>query len=267
LYDRLMIKIEGDKIAQQIITELKEQPQPTKRLVVVLVGDSEAAAAFIKRKEKTAQELGVDFQLREFETLITQEDLEGEITRLSNDSVVGGIIVQLPLPSKLDRAEVVAKIDLNKDVDNLTGEATVPAPAVSVVQDILKEMGFDLSGKTVAVVGSEGFLVGQPVVRWLGDQSLRINDLNIKVADIETEDLKSFLAEADLVISGVGKKDLINSEWLKEGAGVIDFGYPADLKIAGDQLFFYTPTPNGTGPVLVAELFKNFYKLSNLHLR
>ena len=255
-----MKKIDGNKIAQQIIAELKERSQPTKRLVAVLVGDNESSLSFLKKKEDVAQELGVDFQLREFEQSITQEDLEEEIMRLSNDDSVGGIIVQLPLPIRLNRSEVIAKIDMSKDVDNLTGEAAISAPAVRVVQDILKEVHFDLSDKTVAIVGSKGFLVGRPVVRWFSDQSLRIDNLKIKTADIETEDLESFLADADLIISGVGKESLIDSSWLKEGAGVIDFGYPADLDLNSEQLSFYTPTPGGTGPVLVVELFRNFYK-------
>jgi len=256
-----MKKINGNKIAQQIIAELKEQAQPTKRLVAILVGNNESSKSFLKRKQNIAQELGVDFQLREFEQSITQEDLEGEIMRLTDDDSVGGIILQLPLPSHLNRSEVIAKIDLSKDVDNLTGEAAVSAPAVRVVKDILKEANFDLSDKTVAIVGSKGFLVGRPVVRWFNDQSLRVDNLKIKVADIEIKDLESFLADADLIISGVGKKDLIDSSWLKGGAGVIDFGYPADLDLNSEQLSFYTPTPGGTGPVVVAELFKNFYKL------
>ncbi len=259
-----MKKIDGNRIAQQIIDELKKQSQPVKRLVVILIGDNQSAKSFIKRKEMIAKELAIDFQLREFEESITQEELEGEITRLSDDDVVGGIIIQLPLPDHLNRSAVISKISLNKDVDNLTGEAVVSAPAVGVVQDILKEADFDLSNKIVAVVGSEGFLVGQPIVRWLGDQSLRVGGLKIKTADIETEDLKTFLNDVDLVISGVGKERLISSQWLKEGARIIDFGYPADFDLSSEQLTFYTPTPGGTGPVLVAELFKNFYNLLSL---
>tara|TARA_Y100000310_G_scaffold344852_1_gene460007 strand:- start:5520 stop:6302 length:783 start_codon:yes stop_codon:yes gene_type:complete len=259
-----MKKIDGNKIAQQIIAELKEQAQPTKRLVAILVGNNESSKSFLKRKQNIAQELGVDFQLREFEQSITQEDLEGEIMRLSDDDSVGGIILQLPLPSHIDRSAVISRISLFKDVDNLTGEASVLSPAVSVIQDILKEVSFSLLDKTVAVVGSEGFLIGQPVVRWLGDQSLKISGLEIKAADIKTKDLRSFVQDADLVISGVGKKNLIDSNWLQEGVLVIDFGYPADLNLNSEQLSFYTPTPGGTGPILVAELFRNFYKLFSL---
>ena len=67
-----------------------------------------------------------------------------------------------------------------------------------------------------------------------------------------------------MVISGVGKKNLIDSNWLQEGVLVIDFGYPADLNLNSEQLSFYTPTPGGTGPILVVELFRNFYKLFSL---
>ena len=94
------------------------------------------------------------------------------------------------------------------------------------------------------------------------------------LADSGTKNLQEFLSDADLIITGVGKAGLIKPEWLKEGAGVIDFGYPADLNCTSpqdqgscgdkvfDNLLFYTPTPGGTGPILVAMLFKNFYTLN-----
>lgn len=113
-----------------------------------------------------------------------------------------------------------------------------------------------------------GLLVGEPVIRWLQYERSTASSLKFKVADSTTGDLQGFIADADIVITGVGKQGLIDPQWLKESAGIIDFGFPADmkqddliLKLETFKLAFYTPTPGGTGPILVAKLFENMYRL------
>lgn len=261
-----MLKINGRRIAEKIISNLKEEVFLNKRLVAIVVGDSAPLKSFLSQKKKVALELGVDFQIYEFDEYITQSELEKAAERLNNDERVGGIIIQLPLPKGIDRGAIIEKLSTEKDVDNLTGEAKVLAPTAAVVRDILDEINWNWDNKIIAVVG-QGLLVGQPVTRWVNGFSLSAVNLTIKTADINTRDLRSFMADADLVISGVGKKNLINPEWLKEGAGVIDFGFPSDLdnsklKDGDARLRFYTPNPGGTGPILVAELFRNFYNLN-----
>jgi methylenetetrahydrofolate dehydrogenase (NADP+)/methenyltetrahydrofolate cyclohydrolase len=161
-------------------------------------------------------------------------------------------------------------IDPKKDVDNLRSGTLVESPTVTVVKEVLQSVGWKLADKKVAVVG-RGRLVGGPIIKWLEKEGV-----DFKVADEKTENLQEFLSDADLIISGVGKEGLIKPEWLKDGAGVIDFGFPADfdfssleirnlkLKIEPAGLAFYTPTPGGTGPILVAKLFENFYLLNNI---
>lgn len=262
-FNRIMIKIDGKKIAQEIFDELKRRPVPNKSLVAVQVGDNEASLSFLKQKERVAQRLGVDFKLFKFDEWLDQKELEKQVERLGDDRSVGGIILQLPLPNKLNREAVILKIDVKKDVDNLTSESLVKAPAVGVVKAILKEENFSLINKKAAVVGYRGKLVGGPIYRWLASEGVVNKGLVIIGLDLEDSNLKQKLADVDLVISGVGHKGLIDSAWLKNGAGVIDFGFPPDLKI-GDfsRLKFYTLTPGGTGPILVAELFRNFYRLA-----
>ena len=200
----------------------------------------------------------------------TEDEVEGRIQALSHDEQVGGIVLQLPLPKRFNRDAALARIDPKKDVDNLTGRAMVEAPTVGVVKEILREVGYAIVDyETIAVVG-RGFLVGQPIIAWLKKESSNHpqSSLHVKVADIETVDLRQFLQDADLVITGVGKAGLIQPEWLKAGASVIDFGFPPDFNAEGlalgdSRLAFYTPTPGGTGPILVAKLFENFYTLIN----
>ena len=173
------------------------------------------------------------------------------------------MIIQLPLPKNLNREAALEALLPEKDIDALKENKTILPPAVEVVKDILEKMNFNLKDKVVAVVG-QGLLVGKPVSDWLNDKCREIIPMNSKSDP-------ALVQKADLVITGVGKAGLIKAASLKDGAAVIDFGFDsASGKISGDldptsteHLSFYTPTPGGTGPVLVAELFKNFYKLES----
>ncbi|MDP1719255.1 MAG: bifunctional 5,10-methylenetetrahydrofolate dehydrogenase/5,10-methenyltetrahydrofolate cyclohydrolase [bacterium] len=258
--------IDGKQIASLVLAELKKQPQPTKKMIAVLVGDDPASLSFLKQKERVAKELGVGFELKQFSGDIGQVELMENIVLISSEQNVGGLIVQLPLPARFDRDQILSAITLEKDVDVLVG--SILPPAVLAVEDILNFLNFDLKGKIVGVVG-KGFLVGAPIAKWLQG----------KCSQVIIFDSKSDLADlkkADLVITGTGKAGLITDDMLKEGAGVIDFGYGmVNGKISGDfaaslllttspnLLAFYTPTPGGTGPILVAELYKNFYSLNS----
>ena len=237
-------------------------------MAAILVGDDKASLAFLGRKEKIAEELGIEFRLHQLEESISQKELEDYVRRISDDERVGGIIIQLPLPEKFDREKVLATLDSKKDVDALGLDSSVEAPVIGVVKAILEDIGVDIKNKTVAVVG-KGLLIGRPIAKWLANESLKsLNSLKFKIADSKTKDLKSFLADADLVITGVGKANLIDSTWLKAGAGVIDFGFPPDIETIKPEtlnhLAFYTPTPGGTGPILVAVLFQNFFRIVDM---
>ncbi len=264
-----MLTIDGKAIARGIIEGLKKQPKPEKILAAVLVGDDKASLSFVRRKELVARELGIAFELFQFSAIDTANEVHERIRSLSHDEAVGGVILQLPLPARFNRDALIAAIDIHKDVDNLSGRAGVEAPAVLTVKEIFAVSRFkSLKDVTIAVVG-KGFLVGSPIIRWLHSESLKVSGLILKTADIETENMRAFVVDADVVITGVGKENLIDPRWLKKGAGIIDFGFPPDikqeiinLKPETLKLAFYTPTPGGTGPILVAKLFENFYALS-----
>ncbi len=258
--------IDGKKIAGQVIAELKKQPPPQKELAAILVGENAASASFLRQKEKIAKDLGVDFRLHNLSADLSQGELIVELNKLISSDQVGGFILQLPLPEKYDRDQVLAALPSEKDVDALTGKGKTVPPAVLAVQDVLKESGFSLADKVVGVVG-RGLLVGRPIAEWLSGKCREVMIFHTKT------DL-SRIADCDLVISGAGKAGLVKPDMLKPGAGVIDFGFDmvngkisgdfdSSLLVNSDQLpAFYTPTPGGTGPILVAELFKNFYTLN-----
>lgn len=273
-----MQKISGHEIAQKIIDRLKSEPKPKKILAAILVGENPASITFLKQKEKTAKELEIDFRIYRFSQDLKNDDLRQEVGRIANQKPVGGIIVQLPLPEDINPHYVLNTIPREKDIDVLgeralgafyTGRNLVLPPAAGVVEEIVNATSFKLRASKIAVVGL-GFLIGKPITTWLMGKTKEIYLLD-EGSDFE------ILKQADLIITGVGKAGLIKPEMLKSGTSIIDFGYSLDKdgEILGDfdasQLpnspinqssNFYTPTPAGTGPILVAKLFENFYKLN-----
>lgn len=284
------MKIEGKKIAGEVMGRIKEgmdsrfcgNDKPLV-LAVVYVGENPASEAFIKQKRKAAEELGVDFKIYRFGGEISNEKLREEVGRIAGQGVVGGVIVQLPLPERFNRQKILNAVPVEKDVDVLSekawgafslGRSKILPPAVAVVEEILSAFHFRLSTSCVGVVGA-GTLVGKPMAVWFTG----------KVKQLTVFDEGSDLAElkdCDLVVTGVGKAGIIKPDYLKTGGGVIDFGYDSkgspstssgynSKRVIGDldasdeskleKLAFWTPTPGGTGPILVAKLFENFCKL------
>jgi methylenetetrahydrofolate dehydrogenase (NADP+)/methenyltetrahydrofolate cyclohydrolase len=275
-----MMIINGKKIAEEIIGELKHRQKPEKFLAGIVVGDDPASVSFQKIKQKTAERLGIDYRIYALPQDSTNDGLRTEIGKIGSHKTCGGVVVQLPLPDGINRHYVLNAIPREKDIDVLGERALgtfyadrnlVLPPAAATIEHILNETGFRFEGKTIAVIGS-GLLVGKPAALWL------INRKANQVFVLERGFDPSILNKADLIISGVGQPRLFKGSHLKPGAGVIDFGYGQTSenaaseggKLAGDfdpdetdHLNFYTPTPGGTGPILVAKLLENFYLLNS----
>ena len=276
-----MQKIDGKQIAKEIIDELKKKPVPKKFLAAFLVGDDPASVSFINQKKKIADKLGVDFRLYKYSKDITNDEMRKEVGKIVQGKACGGALVQLPLPKQLNKHYILNVIPREKDVDALgeralgafyTGRNPVNPPAVGTVKKVLEAINYKLEANQVAIVGS-GLLVGKPIAVWLKGKAA-----GLSVFDKKTKGLEEKLKEYDLIISGTGQGGLIKPEMLKESAGIIDFGYAAgpDDELMGDfdssslkaneaksyKLAFYTPTPGGTGPIVVSQLFENFYTLN-----
>jgi methylenetetrahydrofolate dehydrogenase (NADP+) / methenyltetrahydrofolate cyclohydrolase len=263
-------------------------------LAAVLVGGDKSSVSFLVQKEKVARGLGIDFRLYKFPATIKNDELRAEVGAIAKHKTCGGVIVQLPLPEHLNWYYILNAIPPEKDVDVLSertlgafyvGRSKILPPAVGVVEEILKSLGESGPGTAespdlslahfaaledcaVAVVGL-GLLVGRPVASWIMRRAKETFLLR------STSDLAVTLKRVDLVITGVGRAGLITPDMLKSGAGVIDFGYDGgkgDFDVPGEsgdesgtdksKISFYTPTPGGTGPILVAKLFENFYRLN-----
>ncbi len=296
-----MLKIDGLQIAAEILEKLKTRKKPSKFFAAFLIGSDASSVHFLEQKKRIAEKLKIDFRIYKFsfdlqsKGGLNNDFFRREIGKIVRHKTCGAAIIQLPLPSRLNRHYLLNVLPVEKDVDVLgeralgafyTGRSRILPPSVGVVKEIIKFVvageinkqdnnGDDiinnfLSTKKVAVVGL-GFLIGKPVVNWLIAKCPEIFLLD-KGGDF------NILKEADLVISGVGKSGLIKQEILKNGAGIIDFGYSVDEggKISGDfnlsqiknlqpknDLNFWTPVPGGTGPILVAKIFENFFDLND----
>lgn len=258
--------IDGKAIAEKMIAELKVLPVPKKKLAAILVGDNKHSRSFLKQKGATAKELGINFELYELPETLSQREVEEAVRKISKDPTVGGVIVQIPLPVHYKRTPVLEAIDLAKDVDDLSGgKQPILPPAPGSLKRILEEIHFDLKGKRAVVVGP-GFLIGKPIATWLMG----------KVANLTVIDMGGFdeeaLKAADLIVTAAGVPGLIKGEHIKKDAVLIDYSYGTDAngEISGDvevsscikKTEMITKTPGGTGPIVVAQLFVNFYKLA-----
>lgn len=284
-----MQKILGSEISKEIIARLKKLPAPKKIMAAVLVGDDPISVNFVNEKKKIAAELGVQFKIYRLSAELNSGELRERVNEIAADKSVGGVIVQLPLPPHIEKHDILRDIPATKDVDVLGDEAIssfyveegglprrsaanagVLPPSCGVVEEICKRVKLNLAKSRVAVVGL-GLLIGKPIAIYMMHKA---KDVMLLASKSDVSEVKN----ADLVISGVGKAKLILPKMIKNGATVIDFGYDySGEKLVGDfdhsiddsdlnkleRIAYYTPTPGGTGPILVACLFQNFYSLNS----
>jgi len=274
-----MVKIvDGNKIADKIINQASETVArlkingKTPRLGVILVGENKASDTYVKKKEQACKKAGVDFVIEKFSEDITTADLIKETKDLQDKQVLSGLIVQLPLPEHIDSKQVLNTIDPMIDVDCLTevnlgklvsGNFDIIPPTPGAILEILEEHDIELKGKNVAIVGA-GALVGRPLANILIHK-----EATVTITHEETVGLSEILSSADIVITGVGKNNLINATMIKPRSVIIDAGICfVDDKLCGDIDFdsvkekasVVTCTPGGVGPVTVAKLIENTVK-------
>ena len=281
--------IDGKAFAAKIRAEVKEdsdklisQKQVDPCLAVVLVGENPASKVYVGQKSKMAKECNIKTKDYKLEESTDQETLLKLIEDLNNDSSVHGILVQLPLPKQIDERKVIDTIVVEKDVDgfhainagrlsiggDMLKKAFIPCTPLGSLL-LLKDQVEDLRGKNAVVVGRSN-IVGKPMSQLLIEESCTVTIVHSKTKDIET-----VCAQADVVVVAVGRPEMVDAKWLKEGAVVIDVGInripvmkedgSEGSKIVGDVDFAsasekaskITPVPGGVGPMTIACLLRN----------
>ncbi len=268
--------IDGKAIAAQIRENLKTRIAELKAkgvtpgLSVVLVGEDPASVTYVRSKEKACEELGIFSIVHRLGADTTQEQLKSLVRGLNADKRLHGILIQSPLPGHLDELALLREVDPDKDVDGLhvvtAGRLMVGEPGFKPctpkgVIHLIKTTGTQIAGKRAVVVGRSN-MVGKPVALMLLEENATVTMCHSK-----TQNLAAVCAEADILVSAVGRPGLITGEFVKPGAVVIDVGTTrgADGKLKGDVKFdeaaekaaFITPVPGGVGPMTIAMLMEN----------
>ncbi len=250
----------------QRLRELGTQPG----LAVVLVGEDPASQVYVRNKDRAAKEAGFAVQTRTLPAETSQADLLTVVHELAEDHAVHGILVQLPLPKHLDADEVVQAIPANKDVDGLTlanvgllgagREGLRPCTPAGCVE-LLDRHEIPIEGQHVVIVG-RSMLVGKPLA-----QLMLARNATVTVCHSRTKDLHEHCRRADILVAAVGIPELIQGDWVRPGAVVLDVGINRgeDGKLVGDvdfsaaqaQAGWITPVPGGIGPMTIAMLLAN----------
>ncbi len=268
--------IDGKKISQEIKDELKEKVAALKAegktgaLAVIQVGEDPASSVYVRNKKNACAYIGIESLAYELPESTTEEELLKLIEELNEKEKVRGILVQLPLPSHICEDKVIQAISPEKDVDGFhpqsvgamtIGEKGFLSCTPSGIIQLLKRSGVEIEGKHCVVIGRSN-IVGKPMALLM----LREN-ATVTIAHSRTKNLPELCKQADILIVAIGKPRFIGTEYVKEGAVVIDVGIHRDEnnKLCGDVKFdevepiasAITPVPGGVGPMTIAMLMSN----------
>jgi methylenetetrahydrofolate dehydrogenase (NADP+)/methenyltetrahydrofolate cyclohydrolase len=263
--------MDGKALAAQVRTEVAQEVAALGRpigLATVLVGEDQASALYVRRKQEACEEVGIAPIHHELSAETSQDELLGLVANLNADDRVTGILVQLPLPEDMDEGRVIRAIAPIKDVDGfhpasaghlLQGEPTFVAATPAGIMEILRAYEIPLEGARAVVVGRSN-IVGKPMALLL-----LAENATVTVCHSRTRGLPEVVREADVIIAAVGRAGMITAEMVKAGAAVIDVGINrVDGKVVGDVAAdvrevagYLTPVPGGVGPMTIASLLRN----------
>jgi methylenetetrahydrofolate dehydrogenase (NADP+) / methenyltetrahydrofolate cyclohydrolase len=271
--------IDGKKAAAELRSQLKKQVDELKSkyntvpgLTVILVGEDAPSKIYVRNKEKSAVEVGLNSKVIRYPADLEEKVLLEKIRELNNDEKVSGILVQLPLPKHINKRKVIESIDHRKDVDgfhpinvgNLSSghDSCIPCTPFGCSL-LLKQVEKNLNGKHAVVIGRSN-LNGKPMT-----QLLLKENCTVTITHSRTKDLKAECLRADIIVAAVGIPKLVKGDWVKKGAIVIDVGInKTDSGLVGDVDFeevskvakAVTPVPGGVGPMTIACLINNTVK-------
>ncbi len=268
----------GEKIkvrVKEAVAKRREQGLSSPGLTVILVGNNPASAAYVENKHRACEAVGIRSTIHRLPETITQAQLAEVIDRCNQDPDIHGILLQLPLPKHIQADDLLERIHPKKDVDGFhpynLGRLVQKRPTLRPctpfgIITLLKENNIELVGKNAVVIGASN-IVGRPMAL-----ELLLTQCTVTVCHSATRNLSEHVKQADLLIAATGKRDVVRSEWIKEGAVVVDVGFSrlTNGKIVGDIDFetakqrasWITPVPGGVGPMTVATLLENTLQAS-----
>ncbi len=266
--------LDGRKLRDELLEQLKENVLKEKKditLAIIYIGFNSASEVYINNKIKYALKVGIKTKLYKLESDVKEIEVQHLIEDLNNDASISGIIIQSPIPEHLDFKKLSNLIKASKDVDGFTKEniynnyqnndCLLPCTVKGIIK-LLEHYNIEIEGKEVVIVG-RGMIVGKPLMI-----ALLNKNATVTVAHSKTIDLKEICKRADILISAVGKPNLIGKDFVKDGAVVVDVGInKVDGKLCGDVDFscvmekcsYITPVPGGVGPMTIAMLLLNTY--------
>ena len=278
----MSLKLDGKKLSLEIEAKLKNYISSneiiSKRvpgLAVIRIGEDPASGVYVNNKEKACLRVGIRSYIFHLKETANQSEVEQLINKLNLDENIDGMLLQLPIPKKFDEQKLISKINPDKDVDGLNeknigklvkNESGMKSCTPAGIINLLRSQDIKIEGKRIVVIG-RSLLVGKPL-------SLMLLNLNgtVTMTHSKTLNLKKICREADILIAAAGKPNLIDANYVKEGAVIIDVGIhrlkssnKSKTKLCGDVLledvihkvFAYTPVPGGVGPMTVTMLLVN----------
>lgn len=268
--------LDGKTTASKIRARLKQEVEGflsdagrAPGLAVILVGEDPASAVYVRNKEKSCLEVGIESKAHRLPADISQDDLEKHITMLNSDDRTDGILLQLPLPEHLDSQRCLELILPQKDVDGFhpenVGKLTLGLPGFrsctpAGIMALLKAYNLDVSGRDCVIVGRSN-IVGKPLAFLL-----LAGNATVTICHSRTADLKGHVQRADFIFAAVGIPEFVKADMVKPGAVVVDVGInrteqgligDCDFQGIREKALAMTPVPGGVGPMTIAMLLEN----------
>ena len=268
--------LDGKKVSQKVKDDLSQKVAELKQkgvnpgLAVVIVGDDSASRVYVNNKKKACEYCGIYSEEYALPASTTEAELLELVEKLNTKADIHGILVQLPLPKHINEETIINAIRPEKDVDAfhpvnvgkiMIGNFDFLPCTPAGVMELLDDAGIDLCGKHCVVIGRSN-IVGKPQAMLLLHKNATVTICHSKTAN-----LKEVARTADILVVAVGRAKMVNEEYIKDGAVVIDVGMDRDEngKLCGDVDFdsackkasYITPVPGGVGPMTIATLMKN----------
>ena len=269
--------LDGKSVSQRVKNALKDETEKFVEkygikpgLAVVIVGDDPASRVYVNSKKKACAEIGYYSEEHALPESTTEDELLSLVEKLNGDEKIHGILVQLPLPKHIDEEKIINAINPKKDVDAfhpvnvgkiMIGNFDFLPCTPAGVMELIDDAGIDLTGKNRVVVGRSN-IVGKPQAMLLLHKNATVT-----ICHSKTKNIKEITKNADVLVAAVGRAQMFDGDYIKDGAVVIDVGMNRleNKKLVGDVDFesaekkasYITPVPGGVGPMTIAMLMKN----------